>query len=385
MENYLKEKLAKITGAGLKRSLKLVESAQGPRVRIDGEEKILLCSNDYLGLANHPAVKKAMKEAVDEYGAGAGGSRLVSGNMTLHAALEERIKKYKNAEAVLLFNSGYNANIGVITALAGRDTDIFSDKLNHASIVDACVLSRANVKRYPSRDIDALEGLLKKSFAKKRLVVTEGVFSMDGAVAPLKDVISLAQRHGATVFLDDAHAVGVMGPTGRGTLEHFSLKNSSVIELGTLGKAFGSFGAFVAGSKGLVEYLVSKARPFIYTTALPPSVCAGAIAAIDAADKDPGLRERLWKNVSCMKSGLKGMGLDTMGSETQIIPVLVNEAGRAMEISRKLLERGVFIQGIRPPTVPEGASRLRITVTAAHAEEDLGRALLAVKEAFSDG
>ncbi|MBI5810959.1 MAG: 8-amino-7-oxononanoate synthase [Deltaproteobacteria bacterium] len=383
MDTFIKEELEKIAGAGLKRNLTLVETPQGPRVSINGQEKILLCSNDYLGLSNHPAVKKAMKEAIDDYGAGAGASRLVSGNMAPHHALEERIKRFKDAPAAILFNSGYNANIGVITTLAGRDTGIFSDKLNHASIVDACVLSRANVKRYPPRNADALEALLKKSTAKKRLIITEGVFSMDGTIAPLEDIIAIAKRYGAAILLDDAHSIGVLGKTGRGTLEHFSIRHAPVIELGTLGKAFGVFGAFVTGSRELIELLVSKARPLIYTTALPPSVCAGAIAAIDTADNNPLLRERLWENVSYMREGLEKAGLDTMESEAHIIPLFVGRADRAMEISKRLLDKGVFIQGIRPPTVPEGGSRLRITVTAAHTKDDIDFALSAIKEAFN--
>ncbi|MDO8427073.1 MAG: 8-amino-7-oxononanoate synthase [Deltaproteobacteria bacterium] len=383
MRYHILEELSKLTASGLKRQLKLVEGPQGPRVFINGNAVILLCSNDYLGLANHPLVKEAAKDAIDRWGFGAGASRLVSGNMEPHIMLEERIRRFKGTESALLFNSGYNANLGAVCALSGRETDIFSDKLNHASIVDACVLSRANVKRYPNKDIGSLETQLKKSKARRKLIVTDGVFSMDGTIAPLKDIVSLLDRYNASLLVDDAHATGVLGKSGRGTLEHFGLSHPSIIQMGTLGKAVGAFGAYIAGPSELIDLLISKARPFIYTTALPPAVCAAAIKAIDIIDETPSLREKLWKNISIFKKGLEGAGLDTMGSETQIIPVIVKSAERAMGISAKLLDKGVFIQGIRPPTVPEGTSRLRVTVTAAHTEEDLNFALSAIKEAFN--
>lgn len=383
MRAYILEELSKLKAAGLERTLKLVEGPQGPEVSVDGKAAILLCSNDYLGLANDPLVKEAAKEAIDRWGVGAGASRLVSGNMEPHVMLEERIRRFKGAESVLLFNSGYNANLGAICALAGRDTEIFSDKLNHASIVDACVLSRAKFKRYPNRDTGSLETVLKKSKAGKKLIITDGVFSMDGTIAPLKDIAGLLDRYGATLLVDDAHATGALGATGRGTLEHLNVSHPSIIQMGTLGKAIGAFGAFISGPKELKELLISKARPFIYTTALPPAVCMAAIKALDIIDERPSLRERLWKNVSILKKGLEGAGLDTMGSETQIIPVFTGSAERAMAISAKLLSKGVFIQGIRPPTVPENSSRLRITVTAAHTEEDLNHALTALKDAFN--
>ncbi len=382
MRAHILEELSKLNASGLKRTLKLVEGPQGPRVSVDGNAVILLCSNDYLGLANDPLVKEAAKEAIDKWGFGAGASRLVSGNMEPHMMLEERIRRFKGAESVLLFNSGYNANLGAICALAGRDTEIFSDKLNHASIVDACVLGRARFKRYLNRDIASLETLLKGSKARKKLIVTDGVFSMDGTIAPLKEITGILDRYDATLLVDDAHATGVLGPTGRGTLEFFNVAHPSIIQMGTLGKALGAFGAFIAGPVELIDLLISRARPFIYTTALPPAVCMAAIKAIDIIDKTPLLREKLWKNVSILKKGLEGAGLDTMGSETQIIPVLAGAAERATAISSKLLSMGVFIQGIRPPTVPEGRARLRITVTAAHSEEDLKLALSAIKEAF---
>lgn len=384
MRDDIIDELSRLRAQGLRRTLKLVEGPQGPRVTIAGREVVLMCSNDYLGLASHPMVKQAAISAVERWGAGAGASRLVSGNMEPHVELEERIREFKGAEAALLFNSGYNANLGVITALADRTTDIFSDRLNHASIVDASVLSRARVKRYQNRDLDSLEGLLKGSTAKRKLVVTDSVFSMDGTLAPLPGIFALAERYGAMLLVDDAHATGVLGKTGRGSLEHFGLMDSPrVIQMGTLGKALGSFGAFVCSSPEIRELLISRARPFIYTTALPPSVCAAAKKAIDIIDENPQLIEKLWENTSTVSKGLDKAGFDTLGSSTPIIPVLVGDNAKTMEASAALIEKGVFVQGIRPPTVPEGTARLRVTVTAAHSKEDLDTALSAIREVLN--
>ncbi|MBI5586866.1 MAG: 8-amino-7-oxononanoate synthase [Deltaproteobacteria bacterium] len=379
MNSFITEELERINAAGLKRAMRVVTGTQGPSVTVDGREAVLLCSNDYLGLANHPLVKEAAKRAIDRYGFGAGASRLVSGNMEPHAELEERIRRFKGTGAALLFNSGYQTNIGLISALSDRSTAVFSDRLNHASIVDACRLSFAGVHRYPNRDVDSLERLLKKSAAKNKLIVTDGVFSMDGSIAPLKEIAGLLDRHNALLIVDDAHATGVLGKTGRGTPEHLGVTHPSVIHMGTLGKALGSFGAYVAGSKSLIELLISKARPFIYTTALPPSMASASIAAFDVMENEPSLRDKLWENVEFFKRGLPE-GIETLGSPTQIIPIVVGDASRTMEISKNLLEKGVFIQGIRPPTVPEKTSRLRVTITAAHGSEDLRKALAAIKE-----
>jgi 8-amino-7-oxononanoate synthase len=303
--------------------------------------------------------------------------------MAPHRLLEERVKSYLSTEAALLFNSGYNANIGAITALASRSTDIFSDKANHASIVDGCILSRAKVRRYKSRDINSLERLLEASKAKEKLIITEGVFSMDGAVAPLSGIIPLLDRYSALLLLDDAHAIGTLGGGGRGTLEELGLDHPSIIRIGTFGKALGTFGAFVAGAAEVIELLISKARTFIYTTALPPAISAATIKAIEIAEASPELRIKLHRNADYLREGFKAMGLDTLGSETQIIPVVVGPARATMELSAALFDKDIFIQGIRPPTVPEGTARLRVTVTAAHELEDLDRALSAIKEVFS--
>ncbi|MDP2689389.1 MAG: 8-amino-7-oxononanoate synthase [Deltaproteobacteria bacterium] len=385
MPSFIEKELERIEAAGLKRRLPVIEGPQSARVRVDGRDALLLCSNDYLGLANDPLLKEAAIKAIEKYGTGAGASRLVSGNMEPHRELEERIRRFKSTEAALLFNSGYNANLGCITALSDRNTEIFSDRLNHASIADACVLSRAKVRRYPNRDADSLERLLKKSPARRKLIVTDGVFSMDGTIAPLMELVALSERFGATLIIDDAHATGVIGPGGKGSLEHFGIKdNPSIVRMGTLGKALGSFGAFIAGSKALMELLTSKARPFIFTTALPPAVCAASSKAIEILEARPELVERLGENEQRLREGLNGMGLDTMGSETPIIPIAVGDAGRAVALSQRLLDAGVFIQAIRPPTVPAGSSRLRATVTAAHTKDDIETALKAIKEAVNE-
>lgn len=376
------EELEKLEEQGLRRRLTPVEGPQGPRVGIDGRVVVLLCSNDYLGLANHPEVKAAAARALEEYGAGAGASRLVSGDMPPHRELEEKAREFKGAEAALLFNSGYNANLGVINALSDRSTEIFSDKLNHASIVDACMLARslgATVRRYPHRDVDALERMLKRSEARRKIIVTDGVFSMDGTLAPLPDITSLLDRYDAVLYVDDAHGTGTVGPTGRGITEYFGTAHPSVIVMSTLGKALGSFGAFVTGPKELVELLKSRARPFVYTTALPPSVCAASARALEIVSKDPGLTERLRANSALVRDALNDMGIDTLGSVTQIIPAVIGGAEETMKTAARLGELGVFIQGIRPPTVPPGTSRLRITVTASHTEEDLERSVSALQ------
>ncbi|MBI5561320.1 MAG: 8-amino-7-oxononanoate synthase [Deltaproteobacteria bacterium] len=379
------EELDRLTEAGLRRSMTVVESAQGPRVNINGRDTLLLCSNDYLGLANHPALKEAARAAIGKYGVGSGASRLVSGTMEPHVALEGRIARFKDAPSALLFNSGYHANIGAITALAHRHTEIFSDRLNHASIVDACILSRAKVHRYQNRDVDGLERLLKRSKARRKLVVTDGVFSMDGTIAPLVDVAGLLDRYNAMLLLDDAHATGVLGTHGKGTLEHLGVPaHPSIIQMGTLGKAAGSFGAFIAGDKALIDLLVSTSRPFIYTTALPPAACAASIAAIDIIEGEPQRRRNLLDNAAFVRDALAHAGFDTLGSESQIIPILIGDPVKTMTVTKRLLDRGVFIQGIRPPTVPDGTSRLRVSLSASHARADLEFALSMIIEAMNE-
>lgn len=386
MPSFITEELEGLRRAGLLRQTRRVDGAVGTTVTMDGEEKLLFCSNDYLGLANNSEVKEAAIDATRRFGVGAGASRLISGTTALHEELEERIKRFKGAEAVLLFNSGYCANMGVITALTSRDTDIFSDRLNHASIVDASLLSRAKLRRYPHCDVTALEGFLKASKATRKLIITEGVFSMDGDVAPLSEIIGLLEPYDAYLYLDEAHATGALGPTGRGTLEALGIPqgNPRIIEMGTLGKALGSFGAYVAGTGELKELLTTKARSFVYTTALPQAQCAASIKAIDIVDKNPALVASLQANASYMREGIKVLGLETMKSRTQIIPISVGETTRTMEISEAIFKEGLFIQGIRPPTVPEGTARLRLTVSAAHSQEDMNCAMSIIKKCLTE-
>ncbi len=383
--DFIEEELKAIDELGLRRTVAAIQGAQGPRVRIGGSEKILLCSNNYLGLAGRIEIVEAAERALEALGTGSGASRLVCGTMEPHMELEERLARFKGAEAALLFNSGYHANTGVIPILSGRDAEIFSDRLNHASIVDGCILSRAKVHRYRHCDMDSLEGMLKRSRAARKLIVTEGVFSMDGDTAPLHDIVYLADRYRAILYIDDAHGTGVLGRNGRGTAELFDIKDPSVVQMGTLGKAFGVFGAFVTGPKRLIEFLINRARTFIYTTALPPALCAASIKAIEIVESEPALRKRLFHNIGYFARGLKEAGLLHGDWSTPIIPLRIGPSERTMEAAGELFERGVFIQGIRPPTVPKGTSRLRITLTSLHSTEDLDTALSALGEVLGNG
>lgn len=358
------------------RSLRVINGAQGSRVDLEGREVLLLCSNNYLGFAGHPALKRAAVEGVS-LGVGSGASRLVSGTMELHERLEERIATFKGTEKALLFNSGYAANTGIISALVGRGDAIFSDRLNHASIVDGALLSRAAFYRYPHRDMAALERMLQEKGGKgRRLIVTDGVFSMDGDIAPLAELVQLARRYDALLMVDDAHGSGVLGANGRGSGELCGVMDGIDIQMGTLGKGLGSFGAYAATSGVIRDYLVNKARSFIFSTSLPPAVLAASLAAIDLADSPEGaqLRMKLAANVALFKERLLSSGFDIMGSETQIVPVFVGPAKTTMAFSQELLEQGLFVQGIRPPTVPAGSCRLRCTIMATHETDDLEQA-----------
>lgn len=375
--------LAALRMEGLFRSMRLVEGNQSKRAVLDGREVLLLCSNNYLGLADHPLLKKAAISAVERYGVGSGASRLVSGTMELHEALEARIAAFKGTNSALVFNSGYAANTGIISAIVGRGDVIFSDRLNHASIVDGALLSRARFVRYPHNDISALRRLLEDTEVKsgRRLIVTDGVFSMDGDLAQLSDLVALKKEFDALLMVDDAHGTGVFGDGGRGSTEQCEVMTDVDIHMGTLGKALGSFGAYAAASGEIIDYLVNRARSFIFSTSLPPAVLAASLAAFDLVDSPSGaaLRRALTANTLRFKTGLQSAGFDTMGSESQIVPVYVGGAQQTMEFSRLLLEEGVFVQGIRPPTVPAGSCRLRCTLMATHNENDLDQALTAIK------
>ncbi|HSS04826.1 MAG TPA: 8-amino-7-oxononanoate synthase [Solirubrobacterales bacterium] len=375
------ERLEELRASGLHRRLRLVGGAQGPSVLLDGHRVLLLCSNNYLGLADHPRVREAAAEAALRWGAGAGASRLISGNMEPHRLLEDRLAAFKGYEAALLFGSGYLANTGAISTLAGAGEIVFSDELNHASIVDGCRLSRAETFVYRHRDTEHLAWGLREAGGRGALIVTDGVFSMDGDVAPLADLVGLAQRHDCRLMVDEAHATGALGPGGRGSVAAAGLSGEVDLVVGTLGKALGSYGAYVCSSAELSEYLLNTARSFIFSTAPPPPVLAAALAALELLESEPELVERLHANAVALRDGLADEGLPVGGSETQIVPLEVGDAIPTMELCERLLERGVFAQGIRPPTVPPGSSRLRFSVMATHGEEELRAAARLVGEA----
>ena len=377
--------LQEIKRQGLYRQLRHVEGEQGPTIFLDGQEVLNLSSNNYLGLANHPAIRAAAKEAIDRYACGSGASRLISGNMTLHLELEESIAKLKETEAALVFNSGFQANVGLLSTLVGEGDVIFSDALNHASIIDGCRLSRAEALIYPHCDLDRLESDLRKTQKNsKKLIVTETVFSMDGDIAPVREIADLAARHGAVVMVDEAHATGVFGPNGGGIVEEMGLAGQVLIQMGTLGKALGGFGAYVAGSRNLRDLLINRCRSFIFTTSLPPVVIAMAIAAIDIIKKEPQRRRALRDNSKTLREGLERMGFSLGRSGSQILPLMVGDSAKCMILAERLLQNGVFAQGIRPPSVPPGTSRLRIVPMATHTREQMEQALRAFKDAKED-
>ena len=364
--------------AGLFRSLRTVCGAQGRTVRVDGRELLCFCSNNYLGLANHPALVEAATNALQRWGVGAAASRLISGHMEAHEELERAIAEFKGAEAAIVFPTGYMANVGAITALVGKGDLVVGDKLNHASIVDGCRLSGAAFRVYPHGNIDKLARLLRTAAHPRALVVTDTVFSMDGDLARLRDIVDVAEKHGATVMVDEAHATGVIGPAGRGLAAELGLEARVAVLMGTLSKAVGVLGGFVAGSRDLVDYLRNRARSFVYTTALPPAVCAAAQEGLRLARDGDDLRDRLWRNTRRLLDGARSLGLDTGASQTPIVPILVGDAARAVRLSQALLDRGILAPAIRPPTVPKRASRIRLSVMASHTDEDVDRVLAAL-------
>jgi glycine C-acetyltransferase/8-amino-7-oxononanoate synthase len=371
-EHWLKSELDQLHQAGLWRSLRSVTTAPTGRALLDGRDVILLGSNNYLGLSVHPIVTEAAVTAARKYGTGASASRLMSGNCDLYTELESKIAKVKETEAALVFGSGYLANIGTIPVLAGDGDLILSDALNHASLIDGCRLSHATKQIYQHCDIEHLESLLTQSTKfRRRLIVTDGIFSMDGDIAPLPEICELADRYDAMVMVDDAHSFGVLGEKGGGTVEHFGLENRGVIQMGTLSKAVGGLGGYVAGSADLINFLVNRARSFIFTTGLPPATLAAASAALDVIRSTPELRQRLSSNVLLLKNALLEKGFQLLPSETQILPLILGAADVASRFAEVLLSRGVYAPAIRPPTVPEGTSRLRLSVIASHTPEDL--------------
>jgi 8-amino-7-oxononanoate synthase len=375
------------------RRLRPLASASGPVVEIAGRRVILMASNDYLGLATHPALKKAAMAAIEQYGVGAGASRLVSGTLPPHTALEQALARFKETESALLFGSGYLANVGVIPALvnalapAGSSQRglVLADRLCHASLIDGCRLSRADLRVFRHRDVDQVEAALKRRSPRRRaLIVTDGVFSMDGDLAPLPKLLELADRYEAQLFVDDAHGTGVIGPEGRGTPAHFGIEKRLPFHMGTLGKALGTSGAYLVGTETVVQYLINTARSFIYSTAPPPETSAASVAALELVLAEPSRRERLWQNRGRLASGLQQLGLRLADSASPILPVLIGEAELALRLSARLLQLGVYAPAIRPPTVPPGTSRIRLTVTSEHTEQQIDSVLQAFRTAAMD-
>ncbi len=374
--NMFEYELEQLKKKSLFRSLMVMDSAGGASVMMNGRKMLNMCSNDYLGLAQHPALRKAAASAMEQYGFGSGASRLISGTSTLHQELEEKIAHFKNTDAALLFNSGYAANTGIIPVLAGPGDIIVSDSLNHASIIDGCRLSKADVLVYAHRNTDQVESILKKNHhARRKLIVTDGVFSMDGDIAPLPDLALVAERYGAILMVDDAHATGVLGISGRGSVQHFGLNGRVPVQMGTLGKALGSFGAFVAASREIVDLLINRSRSFMYSTSLPPAVCAASSAALDIVEQEPERRATLTRNVHRFAAGLRKHLMVELNTLSPILPLVLGDDERAVRISRALYERGIYATAIRPPSVPEGTSRLRFTMTAEHQEHDIDHAV----------
>jgi 8-amino-7-oxononanoate synthase len=372
----LKQELTDLKNTALYRELVSITPVSPTRGYLNGREVTLFCTNNYLGLTHHPQVIEASIKATERYGTGTGASRLISGHSHLYEELEAALARHKGTEKALVFSSGYAANMGVISTLMGRDDLVFCDRLAHASLIDACILSRAKLCRFRHNDVNSLGDLLHTQETKgQRLIVTEGVFSMDGDIAPLRQLADISSQHGCLLLVDDAHGTGVMGKKGQGTAAYLGVSKGIDIHVGTLSKAIAAVGGFVAGSSDLISYLINKARSFIYTTALPPGVVATATAALKLMETEPSLLEGLRANVRYMRGALNSAGFDLMGSETPIIPILVGEAKKAVDMSRGLLEKaGIYVPAIRPPTVPTGQARLRLTVSAAHQQAELENA-----------
>jgi glycine C-acetyltransferase len=375
--SYLGDQLDQWRKEGTYQRLRVLVSESAAISRFDGREVINLASNNYLGLTTHPKLREAALSAVRTYGVGSGAVRTISGTMTLHMQLEERIAAFKNVEACVVFQSGFAANAGTVAAVLGPDDHIISDELNHASIIDGCRLSRAKIHVFPHKDTAAAEKILCELDATPghKLLISDGVFSMDGDITPLPALVEAAERHGAIMMVDDAHSSGVLGRNGRGTIDHFGLHSRVHIQVGTLSKAIGVLGGYVCGSRDLIEFLYHRARPFLFSTSHPPAVAAACLAAFDVLEQEPQRIEKLWDNTRYFKAGLFAAGFNTGMSETPITPVIVGEAKTAHELSRALFEQGVLATGIGFPTVPKGKARVRTIVTATHTREELDRAL----------
>ena len=380
--SYLHDQLEQWRAEGTFQRLRVLESASAAESRFDGKQVVNLASNNYLGLTTHPKLREAAIEAVRKYGVGSGSVRTISGTMRLHMELEERIARFKNVEACVVFQSGFAANAGTVSALLGPEDHIVSDELNHASIIDGCRLSRARIHVFPHKDAAAAAKILAEldSAPGRKLLISDGVFSMDGDIGALPGLAEAAEMHGAIMMVDDAHASGVLGRNGRGTIDHFGLHGRVQVQVGTLSKAIGVLGGYVCGSRDLIEFLCHRARPFLFSTSHPPAVAAACLAAFDVLEQEPERIQALWDNTKYFKQGLTSAGFNTGNSETPITPVIVGEAKLAHELSRALFEEGVLATGIGFPTMPKGKARVRTIVTATHTKAELDRALEAFRK-----
>src|SRR5215471_12022348 len=375
--SYLHDQLEQWRAEGTYQRLRVLETESAAEARFDGKDVINLASNNYLGLTTHPKLREAALEAVRKYGVGSGAVRTISGTMTLHMQLEERIAAFKNVEACVVFQSGFAANAGTVSAILTPEDHIISDELNHASIIDGCRLSKAKIHVFPHKDVAAAERILAEldSIPGRKLLISDGVFSMDGDIGPLPGLVDAADRHGAIMMVDDAHSSGVLGREGRGTIDHFGLHGRVHIQVGTLSKAIGVLGGYVCGSRDLIDFLYHRARPFLFSTSHPPAVAAACLAAFDVLEQEPERIARLWENTKYFKAGLTSAGFNTGASETPITPVIAGEARVAHELSRALFEEGVLATGIGFPIVPKGKARVRTIVTSEHTRAELDRAL----------
>jgi glycine C-acetyltransferase len=375
--SYLHDQIEQWKAEGAYQRLRILESESAAESRFDGKDVINLASNNYLGLTTHPKLREAALEAVRKYGVGSGAVRTISGTMTLHIELEERIAAFKRVEACVVFQSGFAANAGTVSAILTPDDHIISDELNHASIIDGCRLSKAKIHVFPHKDVAAAEKILADlgSVPGRKLLISDGVFSMDGDIGPLPGLVEAAEKHGAIMMVDDAHSSGVLGRNGRGTIDHFGLHGRVHVQVGTLSKAIGVLGGYVCGSRDLIEFLYHRARPFLFSTSHPPAVAAACLAAFDVLEQEPERIQTLWENTKYFKAGLEAAGFNTGISETPITPVIVGEAKTAHQLSRELFGEGVLATGIGFPTVPKGKARVRTIVTATHTRAELDRAL----------
>lgn len=378
---WMVEEIAALKESGLFTNIRTIDSPMDAWVKIDDRRLLNFCANNYLGLANHPRIRSAAKRAIDQYGVGPGAVRTIAGTMTPHVQLERRLADFKKAEACISFQSGFSANIAAIPALVGRGDVIFSDSLNHASIIDGCRLSRAQVVRYDHVDVNDLRRKVTETTEYgRRLIVTDGVFSMDGDIAPLDHILEVAEEHEILLMVDDAHGEGVLGTGGRGIVDHFGLHGKVDIEIGTLSKAFGVVGGMVAGKKAVVDWLRQRGRPFLFSSAMTIPDVGACLEAVNLLEESTELVDRLWSNAAVFKEGMQGLGFDTGNSETPIVPVMLGEAPLAQAFSRRLFEKGVFAMAIGFPTVPRGKARIRVMNSAAHSATDLEQAL----ETFAD-